>query len=129
MINTCVIAGRLVRDIEIRVTPAGTPVGTFTLAVDRPKFGDREKQTDFIDCVLWGERAEKLAQYLTKGKPIAVIGALQTRTYEDKNGNKRKVAEINVNELRFLPGGNGQQAKQEVLDSKEIPFNEEEIPF
>jgi len=137
LINTCVIGGRLVRDMEVRYLQSGTAVGNLTLATDRPKYKDREKETDFIDCTLWGKRAESLSSYLVKGKPICVTGALNIRSYEDKNGVKRKAASINVSELRFLPDSkgnsndNGQQQQHggTGFNETEIQFNEEDIPF
>jgi single-strand DNA-binding protein len=133
LINNCTIAGRLVRDMEVRYLQSGTAVGNFTLACDRPKYKDREKETDFIDCTMWGDRAEKVSQYLTKGKPICVIGALNIRNYEDQQGIKRKAATINVDKLQFLPdgkSGNQQQRPAAGLEhSQEISFNEEDIPF
>ena len=126
------------RDMEVRYLQSGTAVGNFTLATDRPKYKDREKETDFIDCTLWGKRAESLSSYLVKGKPICVTGALNIRSYEDKNGVKRKAASINVSELRFLSDGKGsgnnnndgqQQYSGTGFNETEIQFNEEDIPF
>jgi single-strand DNA-binding protein len=128
-----VIAGRLTADCEVNYVSTGTAKGTFTLAVDRPKFGDREKVTDFIPCVLWGKRAEALGQYLVKGKPIAVTGAMQIDTWE-KDGQKHRKAYILVNDVRFLPdgkgnGNNNQQQQGNNSFATEIPFSESEIPF
>lgn len=136
MVNTCIIGGRLVRDMEVRTLQSGTALGNFTIACDRPKYGDKEKQTDFIDCTLWGDRANKLANYLVKGKPVCVVGALNVRNYEDKDGNKRKAVSINVNELRFLPdgkgngnGGNKQKQQDAGFNETTINFDPDDIPF
>jgi len=122
--------------MEVRYLQSGTACGNFTLAVDRPKYKDREKQTDFIDCTMWGDRAEKMLQYLVKGKPVCVVGALNIRSYEDKEGVKRKATSINVGELRFLPdskgsnGGNSGAANTGFTESaSEIEFDPDSIPF
>ena len=133
MINNVVIGGRLAHDMELRHTPSGAAVGKFTLAADRPKYKDREKETDWIDCVLFGKSAEGLAQYLVKGKPIAVIGSLQTRTWEDNDGKKRKSVEVKVDRVNFLPDGkgSGQQQDRQSRDSDftDVPFTDDDPMF
>ena len=101
-LNSVVLIGRLTRDPELRVTPSGTPVTTITLAVDRPPTRDGNQETDFIDCVLFGQAAEATCRYLNKGKLVAVEGRLRTRTHEDKNGNRRKVVEVVGQSIQFL---------------------------
>ena len=95
MVNCAVIMGRLTADPELRQTPSGVSVTKFTVAVDR-RFAnkDEEKQADFIDVVAWRQTADFVCKYFKKGSMIAVQGAVQTRTYEDKDGNKRKAVEI-----------------------------------
>lgn len=112
-LNQGVWAGRLVRDPELRTTTSGLSVTTFTVAIDRRyKKGD-EKQSDFLDCVAWRDRADFIAKYFKKGSAICVIGAVQTRTYEDNNGNKRKAVEIIVDEADFVESKvNAQQNAQ-----------------
>ncbi len=103
MLNVAVIMGRLVADPELRHTPNGVAVTTFTLAVDRsytPKDGG-EKQTDFIDVVAWRNTAEFVCKYFSKGRMIAVHGSIQTRTYTDKENNKRKAFEIVASDVNF----------------------------
>lgn len=102
MLNVAVIMGRLVADPELRHTPNDIAVTTFTLAVDRnfSKAGT-EKQTDFIDVVAWRGTAEFVCKYFAKGRMMAVDGSIQTRSYEDKNGNKRKAFEIVANNVNF----------------------------
>ena len=103
MLNNCTFMGRMVRDPELRHTPDGVPVTTFTLAVDRdgaPKNGG-ERQTDFIDFVAWRNTAEYISKYMTKGRMIAAIGSLQIRNWTDKDGNKRRNAEIIVSSAYF----------------------------
>lgn len=136
MINNVVIGGRLAHDMDVRFTPSGTAVGKFTLAADRPKYKDRDKETDWIDCVLFGKGAEGLQQYLTKGKPIAVIGSLQTRTWEDNDGKKRKSVEVKVDRVNFLPDGKGkdgggqrQERQQSDDEFSEVPFTDDDLSF
>lgn len=102
MINKVILSGRITRDIEIKTTPSGTAVTQFSLAVERSfaKQGE-ERQTDFITCVAWGKTAEFIGRYFGKGRSIAVIGSLRTRTYDDKNGIRHYVTEVNVDEVQF----------------------------
>lgn len=102
MINNVVLLGRLVADPELKQTQSGISVANFTLAVDRSycKPG-AERQCDFIDCVAWKGTGEFVSKYFRKGQLIAVTGSIQTRTYTDKEGNKRKVFEILVNSASF----------------------------
>jgi single-strand DNA-binding protein len=133
LVNNCVIAGRLAHDMEIRYTSTGTAIGRFTLAVDRPKMKDRDRETDWIDCVLFGKSAEGLSQYLVKGKPIAVIGSVQTRNWEDQEGKRRKSVEVKVDKVSFLPDGGrkdgGQQQARPQDSFEEVPFTDEDLPF
>ena len=103
MLNHITVMGRLTRDPELRYTQSQTPVASFTLAVDRD-FGGRdgsERQTDFIDCVAWRQTAEFVSKYFSKGRLAAVDGRLQIREWTDKDGNKRRSAEIVVNNIYF----------------------------
>ena len=96
MLNHITIMGRLTRDPELRRTGSGTAVASFTVAVDRD-FGGRdggEKETDFIDCVAWRQTGEFVSKYFTKGRMIVVSGRLQIRSWTDKEGNKRRTAEV-----------------------------------
>lgn len=105
MLNRVILIGRLTRDPELKYTPNGTAVCTFTLAIDR-KFNRDE--TDFIDIVVWRGLAENCASYLAKGRLAAVEGRLQVRTYENQEGQKRKVTEVVADDVRFLDkGGTG----------------------
>ena len=96
MLNHITIMGRLTRDPELRRTGSGVAVASFTVAVDRD-FGGRdggEKETDFIDCVAWRQTGEFVSKYFTKGRMIVVSGRLQIRNWTDKDGNKRRTAEV-----------------------------------
>jgi single-strand DNA-binding protein len=147
MLNRVILIGRLTRDPELKYTPSGTAVTTFTLAINR-KFN--KEQTDFIDVVVWRQSAEFCANYGSKGRLAAVEGRLQVRTYETKEGQKRKVAEVVADDIRFLDkggtgstSGSGQQSSARKDDQWEdlgrevrledidmVDRNEEdEIPF
>ena len=96
MLNHITIMGRLTRDPELRRTGSGIAVASFTVAVDRD-FTDKqsgEKETDFIDCVAWRQTGEFVSKYFTKGRMIVVDGRLQIRGWTDKEGNKRRTAEV-----------------------------------
>lgn len=107
MLNQVILIGRLVRDPELKYTPnKGVAVTKFTIAVDRLTQSDGQS-ADFIDIIVWDKQAENCAQYLSKGKLVAVVGRLQIRQYE-QDGSKRKVAEVVAERVRFLsPSGNG----------------------
>ena len=102
MINNVVLMGRLVATPELRSTGTGVSVASFTIAVERAyaKAGE-QRQSDFIDCVAWRQTAEFITRYFQKGSMIAVTGNIQTRNYEDKNGNKRKAVEVVVDNASF----------------------------
>ena len=103
MLNHITIMGRLTRDPELRRTGSGVAVASFTVAVDRD-FGGRdggEKETDFIDCVAWRQTGEFVSKYFTKGSMIVVSGRLQIRNWNDKDGNKRRSAEVVADNVYF----------------------------
>ena len=102
MINSVVLMGRLVADPELRTTTTGKNVCTFRIAVDRSYVRQGEqRQADFITCVAWEQTGNFISRYFTKGSMIAVTGSIQTRNYEDKNGQKRTAFEVNVREASF----------------------------
>ena len=102
MLNHITIMGRLTRDPELRRTTSGLAVASFTLAVDRDYSGQSgEKETDFIDCVAWRSTAEFASKYFAKGRMAVVSGRLQIRPWTDKDGNKRRSAEIIVDNMYF----------------------------
>lgn len=121
MLNVIAVMGRLVADPELRKTPNGVSTTTFTIACERSfvKAGT-ERQTDFLDIVAWRNSAEFVCKYFRKGQLIAVNGSLQTRTYEDREGKKRKVYEIVADNLHFADskgsggGGGGSYASQDM---------------
>lgn len=114
MLNHITIMGRLVRDPELRRTGSGIAVTSFTLAVDRDyKAKDAEKETDFIDCVAWRNTGEFVGKYFTKGRMAVVSGKLQIRGWTDKDGNKRRTAEVLTENVYFA------DSKSEGTDSKQ----------
>ena len=100
MLNHIVIMGRLTRDPELRRTGSGVAVAGFTVAVDRD-FGKDEKETDFIDCVAWRHTGEFVSKYFAKGRMAVVSGRLQIRSWTDKDGNKRRTAEVVADNVYF----------------------------
>lgn len=112
MLNACVLMGRLTADPELRTTQSGKSVASFSLAVDRDFQQDGEKQADFISVVAWGKTAEFIDKYFCKGRMIAVVGRIQTRTYTDKDGNKRKATEVVADKVSFT-GEKADTAAQE----------------
>ncbi|MFX4303041.1 single-stranded DNA-binding protein [Alicyclobacillus tolerans] len=109
MINRAVLIGRLTNDPELRYTSNGTPVATFILAVNRPRTKNDQQEADFLPIVVWSKMGESCAQYLHKGSTCAVDGRIQTRSYENRDGQKVRITEIVAENVRFLDpkGGNG----------------------
>ncbi len=154
--NQVILMGNLTRDPELRTTPNGQSVCSFSLALNRSyKGGDGEwkEMTDFIDIVAWGPLGERVAQYLTKGRPALVNGRLQSRSWE-QDGQKRSKVEVVANDVTFLGGGGGvptggdepavapvkdtkkstKKAKKEeedvvIEDIGDEPINLDDIPF
>ncbi len=106
MLNHITLMGRLTRDPELRYTPSGTAVASFSLAVDRD-FASKEggeRQTDFIDIVAWRQTGEFVSKFFTKGSMAVVSGRLQIREWQDKEGNKRRTAEVVADNVYFGEG-------------------------
>ena len=134
--NLVILKGRLTADAELKTTPNGKSVCSFTLAVDRG-FGDN-KTTDFLTCVAWEQRAEFISKYFAKGSEIRVLGEINTRKWQDKDGNNRTSFEIRVNESGFCGSKNNSQSNtqtdplaefsqkvdilKEVEDESDLPF-------
>ena len=109
-VNKVILVGNLGRDAELRYTPGGAAVATLNMAtteVWNDKSGQRQEKTEWHRVVLWGKTAESLNEYLTKGKQIYVEGRLQTRQWDDKDGNKRYTTEIKADRITLLGGGGG----------------------
>ena len=129
--NIIAIKGRLVRDPEICKTQSGVSVTNITVAVDRSYSAEGEKQTDFFDCVFWRQGAEFVSKYFKKGKEIIVTGEMQSRKWQDKDGNNRISWEIQNAHAEFCggKGENTQQEKQNVSDYAVVDDSAEDIPF
>lgn len=118
--NKAFIMGRLTKDPEIRTTPTQVPVATFTLAVDRRfKSSNGEKQTDFIPVVAWRNTADFVGKYFKKGSKMIVIGSIQTRTYDDKEGKKVYVTEIIADEVEFAESKRDDSANPSTYQSSQ----------
>ena len=105
--NKVVLIGRLTRDPELRYTGSNTAVATFTLAVNRTFSNQQgEREADFINIVVWRKQAENVKNYLTQGSQVAVEGRIQTRSYDDQNGQKRYVTEVVADNVEFLGSKN-----------------------
>ena len=126
MLNKIFIMGRLTRDPELRRTPSGTPVTSFSLAVDRDyKSQSGEKETDFIDVVAWRSTAEFVAKYFTKGRMAVVEGRLQIRDWQDKDGNKRTAFEVLADDVSFCSTKKEKSSEpdfEEIKISGDLPF-------
>ena len=123
MLNTVQLAGRLTADPEMKTTPNGVNVATFTVAVDRDYQSNGEKQTDFINVVVWRKTAEFVNRYFSKGKMIILSGALQTRNYTANDGTKRYVTEVVADKVHFA-GDKADTTKQPQISITEVEFDE-----
>lgn len=139
--NKAFLVGRLTADPELQQTGTGVDVCRFSLAINRPfKSQSGETQTDFLNIVVWRAAAQNCAKFLHKGSQCAVIGAIQTRSYEDNNGIKRYVTEIVADNVEFLgkpsapsddygePAPRASQNKRPAIDKLE-PVEEDDLPF
>ena len=124
--NKVLLTGNLARDPEVRYTQSGKACAKFTLAIDRRKSADGNRQADFISCVAWEKTAEVISQYVSKGQKIAVEGRIQTRSYDANDGTKRYVTEVVVQSMEFC-GKKGDNAGQGAGSA--APDYGEEIPF
>ena len=125
MINNVVLVGRLTRAVDLRYTSNGTAYASFTLAVDRDfKNQNGEKETDFINCVMWRKPAENLANYTKKGSLIGIEGRIQTRNYDNQQGQRVYVTEVLAERFHFLESS--KTANNDVLSNEgtnTLPFN------
>lgn len=129
MINNVVLVGRVVRDPELRYTPQNTAVATFTIAVNRRfKNAQGEREADFINCVIWRQSAENLANWAKKGALIGVTGSIQVRNYENKEGQRVYVTEVLADNFQMLEsraareGGSGSYSTPQQQQSQNRPF-------
>jgi len=130
-LNKVTVIGRWVKDLELKFTPGnGTAVATSTIAIDRRFKKEGQQEADFVPVVIWGKQAESTAKYTSKGSLVGISGRMQTRNYENKQGNKVYIAEIVAEEVQFLeskkkeenvPNGSSNNYS-ESKDSSDIPF-------
>lgn len=126
--NKVILVGRLTSDPELKLVPgSGKAVTNFTIAVDRRFKREGQPEADFIPVVVWGKQAEATANYMTKGKQIAVSGRIEIRSYEAKDGTKRYVTEVIADEVQFLEWGNKQSNNDNSFDV--TPVDDSDIPF
>jgi single-strand DNA-binding protein len=142
-VNKVILVGNLGRDAELRYTPGGAPVATINMAtteVWNDKSGQKQEKTEWHRVILWGKTAESLSEYLTKGKQIYVEGRLQTRKWQDKDGNDKYTTEIRGDRVVLLGGGGGGRSgysRSEPADATEggqhepaaAELTEDDIPF
>lgn len=139
-VNKVIILGRIGQDPEVRYTRDGTAVSNFSLAVSErwnDKAGQRQERTEWIRCVAWGKTAEIVKEYVGKGNPLYVEGKMQTRKWEDKEGQTRYTTEVNVQNLQLLgsAGGGGGGGSRDQEGAQDQPANEpfeagdSDVPF
>jgi len=128
-LNEVIIGGRIANDLELKVTPSGVSVTTFSVAVDRNiKSADGERITDFINVVAWRQTAEFITKYFRKGSAICIIGSLQVRSWTDNNGNKRYATEVIADKAKFVESKSSEQPTNSLDVTVEQPNSFEEIP-
>ena len=127
-LNSITLIGRLTADPDLKYTQTGKAVASATIAVDRPKKSSGSHETDFIPLVLWEKRAETAAQYLHKGSQVYVEGPLQIRQYENRDGQKVRVAEVIVNRMQFLDSKNGNGGNSNGGASRTAPSQSQQRP-
>lgn len=101
-LNKVILGGRLTADPELKTTPSGVSVCSFSLAVNRKYTKEGDQATDFISCTAWRATSEFLVRYFRKGSSVCIVGSIQTRSYTDKDGNKRSATEVIVDEVMFV---------------------------
>ena len=127
MLNKTILIGRLVKDPELRTTATGTPVTSFTLAVNRKFSKDGDRQADFFNVTAWNKTAEFVGKYFTKGQQVAVVGRLENRSWEDNAGVKRYATDIVAEEVYFADSKKEEEWKPadkhiDILDESDLPF-------
>jgi single-stranded DNA-binding protein 2 len=122
--NKVTLIGRLTKDPELRYTSSNIAVASFTLAVDRGYTSQNgERQADFLNIVVWRKPAENVKKFLTKGSQVAVDGSIQTRSYDDQNGQKRYITEILANSVEFLGSKGNTSSQQGTEKSAPTPYD------
>jgi single-strand DNA-binding protein len=131
-LNKVILGGRLTANPELKTTPSGTNVTSFSIAINRRGGKDGQTQSDFINCVAWEKRAELICKYFGKGSSICIVGEIQTRSWKDKDGNNRYSTEVLVSEVNFVDSKNESttnepsftpvQGMVEMDNSDDLPF-------
>lgn len=131
MLNKIIIMGRLVRDPELRKTQSGVSVVSFTVAVDRDFKNGDEKVTDYIDCTAWRGAADFISKFFTKGRAIVVDGQLQSRKWQDKEGNNRVSWEVQAQNVYFADSKRNDDGQSGGQPFKEVAEHEDDgsLPF
>lgn len=136
--NKIIIVGNLGRDPELRYTPQGTPVCSFTVATNerrKDKAGEMQDSTTWFRVTLWGRQAETASQYLTKGRPVYIEGRLRVEEWQDRDGKQRHTLEVHATEMQFIGGGRGEESggtQTKAAASAEQPeaeLSDDDIPF
>lgn len=131
--NKVELIGRITKDLELKMTQNQTTFCTFTLAVDRRfKDANGQRQADFINCVAWRQTAEFIQKYFKKGSRIAIVGSIQTRSYEDNNGEKRTLTEVIAEEAEFVesqPRAPQEQPQEQAPQAQAAPQEQVPLPF
>lgn len=140
--NKVILMGRLTKDVELRQTPSGTSLARFTIAVNRHYAKEGHQQADFINCVAWRQTGEFIARYFHKGSMIAVVGSIQSRSWEGQDGKRQYSTEVNVDEAYFtggksdtysqLPtseGYNQQEQNDEYNEFADLDADPNDLPF
>lgn len=127
MLNHINLMGRLTKDVELRRTNSGTAVASFTVAVDRDF--SKEKETDFIDIVAWSKTAEFAQKYLGKGRMVVISGRLQIRSWTDKDGNKRKTAEVVADNIYFADSKKDSSPSAPANNYDVLKDDDDALPF
>lgn len=130
-LNKVILGGRLTGDVELKQTPQGISVCTFSLAVNRK---GKDAQADFINCQAWRGTAEFISRYFKKGNPICIVGSIQTRSWKDQQGNNRYATEVNADEAYFVNSKSDGQASEPAFQTQAAPNFEEvavddDVPF
>lgn len=120
-INKVILGGRLTNDVELKQTPAGVSVAQFSLAVNRSYSKDGQQQTDFINCTAWRQTAEFISRYFRKGSSLCIVGNIQTRSWQDQNGQKRYATDVIVDEALFVDSKNESQSAGAASPNSYIP--------
>lgn len=136
--NKIIIVGNLGRDPELRYTPQGTPVCSFTLATNERRknrdTGDNDDLTTWFRVTLWGKQAETASQYLSKGRPVYIEGRLRVEEWTDRDGKERHTLEVHATDMQFIGGGDRgqptpQQAARQAQAPAQAPLDDDDVPF